>query len=48
MRLAELIEGVLDEADVRKALEDLVARKQTGEELAVATPVKALTCFIET
>ena len=39
--------GVLDEADVRAALAELVARKQAGEELAVAPPVEALTRFIE-
>ena len=47
MLFAQLVEGVLDEADVRSALAELVARKQAGEELAVAPPVEALTRFIE-
>ena len=47
MLFAQLVEGVLDEADVRPALAELVARKQAGEELAVAPPVEALTRFIE-
>ena len=34
MLFAQLVEGVLDEADVRFALAELVARKQAGEELA--------------
>ena len=42
MLFAQLVEGVLDEADVRAALAELVARKQAGEELAVAPPVEAL------
>lgn len=47
MLFAQLVEGVLDEADVRTALAELVARKQAGEELAFAPPVEALTRFIE-
>jgi predicted nucleotidyltransferase len=47
MLFAQLVESVLDEADVRLALDELVARKQAGEELAVAPPVEALTRFIE-
>ena len=47
MLFAQLVEGVLDEADVRAVLDELVARKQAGEELAVAPPVEALTRFIE-
>ncbi len=47
MLFAQLVEGVLDEADVRGALHELVERKQAGEELAVAPPVEALTRFIE-
>jgi hypothetical protein len=43
----QLVECVLDEAEVRAALAELVARKQAGEELAVAPPVEALTRFIE-
>ena len=32
---------------MRAALDELVARKQAGEELAVAPPVEALSRFIE-
>jgi hypothetical protein len=46
MLFAELVESVLDETDVRHALDELVARKQAGEELAVAPPVEALSCFL--
>jgi predicted nucleotidyltransferase len=44
---AQLVESVLDEANVRVALDELVARKQAGEELAFAPAVEALTRFIE-
>jgi predicted nucleotidyltransferase len=44
---AQLVEHVLEEAEVRAALGELVARKQVGEELAVAPPVGALSRFIE-
>lgn len=47
MLFAQLVEGVLEEACLRSALADLVARKQAGDELAVAPPVEALTRFIE-
>lgn len=47
MLFAQLVEGVLDEADVHLALAELVARKQAGDELAVAPPVEALSRFIE-
>ena len=47
MLFAQLVEGVLDEADVRTALDELVARKQAGDELAVAPPVEALSRFID-
>ena len=47
MLFAQLVEGVLDEGDVRAALAELIARKQAGEELAVAPPVETLTRFIE-
>jgi predicted nucleotidyltransferase len=47
MLFAQLVESVLDEPDVRLALAELVARKQAGDELAVASPVEALTRFIE-
>lgn len=47
MLFAELVEGVLDEPDVRAALNALVARKQAGDELAVAPPVAVLSRFLE-
>ena len=47
MLFTQLVESVLDEADVRAALAELVARKRAGEELAVAPPVEALKRFIE-
>jgi predicted nucleotidyltransferase len=47
MLFAQLVESVLDEADVRLALDEFVARKKAGEELAVAAPVEALTRLIE-
>jgi len=46
MLFAELVEGVLEEAEVRAALDVLVARKRSAEELAVAPPVEALSRFI--
>jgi len=47
MLFAQLVEGVLEEAEVRAALDDLVARKRSAEELAVSPPVEALSRFIE-
>src|SRR4051812_21808205 len=47
MLFQELVAGVLEEADVRSALAELVARKQAGDELAVARPVEALSSFAE-
>ena len=47
MLFGQLVESVLDEADVRAALDELVARKQAGEELAIAPPVEVLSRFIE-
>ena len=47
MLFAQLVESVLDEAAVRAALAELVARKQAGDELAVAPPVAVLSRFIE-
>jgi len=47
MLFAHLLENVLEEAEVRAALNALVARKQSGEELAVGSPVEVLTRFIE-
>lgn len=47
MLFAQLVESVLDEAEVRVALAELVTRKQAGEELAVAPPVEVLSRFVE-
>jgi len=47
MQFARLVDGVLFETVVRNALDDLVARKQAGDELAVAPPVQVLSHFIE-
>jgi predicted nucleotidyltransferase len=47
MQFARLIDGVLYEAVVRHALDELVERKKAGEELAVAPPVEVLSIFIE-
>ncbi len=47
MLFAQLVEGVLDESDVRAALAELVARKQAGDELAVAPQIETLSPFIE-
>jgi predicted nucleotidyltransferase len=47
MLFAQLVEGVLEEAEARAALEELVARKMAGEELATAPPVEALSRFAE-
>jgi len=47
MLFADLMNEVLEEAEVRDSLEELVARKRLGEELAVAPPVEALSRFAE-
>jgi predicted nucleotidyltransferase len=47
MRFATLVDQVLDEAEVRAAVDDLVVRKSAGEELAVAPAVEVLSRFIE-
>ena len=47
MLFAELVASVLEEADERAALDDLVARKRAGEELATAPPDATLSRFIE-
>jgi predicted nucleotidyltransferase len=47
MLFPDIVERVLDEAEVRGALNALVARKQAGDELAVAPPVEALSRFVE-
>ena len=38
---------MLDGADVRAALDELIAHNQAGEELGVAPPVETLSRFIE-
>jgi uncharacterized protein len=47
MLFAKLVEETLEEADVRAALDALVARKQAGDELAAAPPIETLSSFIE-
>jgi predicted nucleotidyltransferase len=47
MQFARLVDEALYETVVRDKLDDLVARKQAGEELAVAAPVEVLSRFIE-
>jgi predicted nucleotidyltransferase len=47
MLFAQLVESVLEEAEVRDALDELVARKRVGDELAVAPPVEVLSRFVE-
>jgi predicted nucleotidyltransferase len=47
MQFARLVDGVLFETVVRNALDELVARKQAGDELDVAPPVAVLSHFIE-
>jgi len=47
MLFAQLVEGALEECETRAALAELVARKQAGDELAVAPPIEALSRFIE-
>ena len=46
MLFNELVEGVLEEREVREALSALVARKQTGDELSVAPPDEVLSRFV--
>ncbi|HKP03350.1 MAG TPA: nucleotidyltransferase domain-containing protein [Chthoniobacterales bacterium] len=47
MLFSQLVESVLEEGEVREALQALVVRKQAGEEMAVAPPVEALSRFAE-
>lgn len=47
MLFQELVDAVLDEADVREAVAELVARKQSAEELSVAPPVEVLSQFVQ-
>ena len=46
MLFARLVAGVLEERETRAALAELIARKQAGDELAVAPPIEALSRFI--
>ena len=46
MLFQQLLDDVLEEAEVRAALDELVARKMAGLELAVAPPVEVLSDFI--
>jgi predicted nucleotidyltransferase len=47
MLFAQLVEGVLEEQEVRAELNALVARKQAGVELATAPPIPVLSRFLE-
>jgi predicted nucleotidyltransferase len=47
MEFQSLVDAVLDEREVRQALEDLLVRKRAGNELSVAAPVQVLSRFIE-
>lgn len=47
MLFAHLVDGVLEESEVRAALAGLVAQKKAGVELAVAPPVEVLSRFAE-
>jgi len=47
MLFSHLVEAALEESDVRLALDQLVAQKRAGLEVAVAPPVDALDQFIE-
>lgn len=47
MLFAHLADVVLEEANVRAALEELVARKKAGDELDEAPPVEVLSRFVE-
>ena len=47
MEFNRLVAHTLEETDVRAALAELVARKQAGDELAVAPPVAVLSQFTE-
>ena len=47
MLFADLMDAVLEESEVRAALNELVARKRRAEELAVSPPVEPLSRFLE-
>ena len=47
MLVSELVDAVLEKAEVRVALDELIARKQASAEIAAAPPVEALSRFIE-
>lgn len=46
MLFSQLVEGVLEESNVRAALDALVARKQAGGELDSEPPDEVFSCFI--
>jgi uncharacterized protein len=46
MLFSQLVESVLEETNVRAALDALVARKQAGDELDSEPPVEALSRFV--
>lgn len=46
MLFGELVAGVLEESDVREALAELVARKQSSAELTAEAPVEVLSSFL--
>ena len=47
MEFDRLVRGTLGEPEVNAALQSLVERKQSGDELAVAPPVAVLSRFVE-
>ena len=47
MLFDELVEGVVEDADVRAAIANLVARKKAGEELDRGPKIDALSGFID-
>jgi uncharacterized protein len=47
MLFQELVDAVLEDQDVRKELDLLVARKRAGEELSTESPVEVLSRFLE-
>ena len=48
MLFQEMVDAVLDEREVREALEALVARKRAGRELSKSAPDETLSRFIAT
>ena len=47
MLFRALADAVLEGSEVRSALDELVARKQAGDEFATAPPVPVLSRFVE-